>query len=186
MADYAGDMSIVLEVMDENQNTALVRVNLFSPTIDSIAGSIGGLATAIYGGVGGTGKVVNALSALTNAKIVRAGFTASFDFAARPATESGAYKWVWQHARTTWLDGLGGRASLSIPAPVDGLFLAAAPALTTVDPANTNLAALVTAVQAAATAGSLTTRSGGTPLAQFTGGQLVQGKPPRRRHTLGQ
>ena len=193
MADYNGTISIILEVQDFNSTPSLFRVNLSAPTIDGNAATLGQLMTLIYGGSGGTGKIVNALTGLTNGKITRAGFSAMADFAAPPSSETGKYELVTTKAHATFLDGGIGRQTLSIPAPVDALFLGSGVPgqLSTMTPsvwstASTIGQALQTAVQAFATAGSFTTLAGGTPLNQFGGGAIRQGHAPRRRHNLGQ
>ena len=122
-----------------------------------------------------------AVAALSNAKLIRAGFAFDYDYAQEPATESGVYELVQQKARLQGGDGNGGFMSLSVPAPKDAIFLTSADNnLIVVNPA----AGLITTNLPIIAAGVGTAR-GGAPFAQFFGGQLVEGKPRRRRVLQG-
>jgi hypothetical protein len=75
--------------------------------------------------------------------------------------------------------------SLSVPAPKDGLFLTSADNnLIVVNPAATILTNFQSALTNSGT-GIFGTPRGGSAFAQFFGGQLVEGKPRRRRVLQG-
>ena len=121
--------------------------------------------------------------AATNAKVIRLGWGWDAEYAQEPSSETGTYELVIQKARLQGGDGAGGFMSVSIPAPKDGLFLTeASENLVVVSPTSDLLTALQDAL---AGAGIFPTPRGGKPFQQFFGGQLVEGKPRRRRVLQG-
>ena len=135
--------------------------------------------------------VANTWQALTNAKIVRIGWQIDFDFAAEPTGETGDYEYVQSKASLNFEDGNGGKSRLMVPAPVNGLFLTGLGMQTVVDPslaAGTGIIGkFVTSMHALTGLGpGIPTPRGGNWGTQFFGGQLVVGKPPRRRRIQSQ
>jgi hypothetical protein len=166
------------EIQDNRGFRSNMSINMFEPDIDASVTVLGDIAT----GVEAVGTVVQAL---TNAKVVKSGFTMSFDYAQEPSSETGVYELVIQKARLQGGDGAGGFMSLSVPAPKDGLFLTSADNnLIVVNPAATLLTNFQSALTNSGT-GIFGTPRGGSAFAQFFGGQLVEGKPRRRRVLQG-
>jgi hypothetical protein len=132
--------------------------------------------------------LAGAIQALTNAKVVRAGFAAMADFASEPSSESGKQQFVQSKAKLHFLDGKGYQNAISIPAPVDALFLTGVGMQTVVNPA-LSLAGgggIIGALQTAVANSGAKTPSGGVWGTQFQGGELVIGKAPKRRRIQGQ
>jgi hypothetical protein len=166
---------IVLEFQDNRGFRGLTRINMFRPDIstDSTVNS------ALYADVV---AVAAAVAAGSNSKLVRVGYSWDFDYAQEPSSETGTYQLVQQKARLDGGDGNGGFQHMSIPAPVDAMFLTTTQDdLIVVDPAST----VVTGIQAALAAGVFKTPRLGQPFSQFFGGQLIEGKPRRRRVLQG-
>lgn len=190
---FSAALDVVLEVEDQAGQHSIVRINagyaqnILTNTDTLWTNTASAVLQTIFSNGGGA-DVVTAFAALTNAKIVRAGYAVNADWAAEPTGESGKQQYVQSKARTQWMDGHGIRAALSIPAPVDALFLTGVGMQTVVNPALSLaggggiLGALQTAV---ATMGGLTAGRG-VPLSIFNGGQLVIGKAPTKRRIQGQ
>lgn len=172
------NVSYDFEIQDNRGFRSTLSFNAFSVDIDTEAAAVSDLAAA-------TEALGTAVQALTNAKVVRTGFSMNFDYAQEPSSETGVYELVIQKARLQGGDGAGGFMTASIPAPKDALFLTSADNnLIVVNPA----AGILTALQAAlvhTTPGMFPTPRGGSVFAQFFGGQLVEGKPRRRRVLQG-
>lgn len=165
---------VTMEFQDNRGFRANVVLNGYVPDITSGTTTIPTVqAEAI--------AVATAVANMSNAKLIRTGFAFDYDYAQEPSTETGTYQLVQQKARLQGGDGNGGFMSISIPAPKDAIFLTSADNnLIVVDPTS----ALVTAFQAAASAGVETPRGGG-PFTQFFGGQLREDKPRVRRVLQG-
>lgn len=160
-------------VQDNRGFKANVEVLAYDADVSTDATTIGGLYT-------NTANVGTAIGNMTNAKVVETGFSFSWAFAQEPSSETGTYELVIQKARLNFGDGHITRNHLSIPAPKDALFLTGSQDnLIVINPSGS----LLTALQSAA--GGLVSPSGGTILSQFFGGQLVEGKPRRRRVLQG-
>lgn len=161
-------------VQDDRGFKANVRATGYIPDVSADSS----LVSAVYTRIAAIGT---ALAACTNAKIVQSGMSWEWSIAQEPATESGTYELVIQKARLNWGDGTVLRSHTSVPAPVDALFLAASSEnLIVVNPASTQLTGLQTAINA-----FLVSPAGEGIASQFFGGQLVQGKPRRRRVLQG-
>lgn len=160
-------------VQDNRGYRSNVSVKTWFADISTSTGTLGAIWTDTAG-------IVTALTAMTNAKIVRAGFSFDADHAQEPSSETGTYQLVIQKAKLRGGDGNGGSEAVEIPAPKDALFLSSGTDnLIVVNPAATGITGFQTSL-----AGLGTTR-GGVPFSQFFGGQLVQGKPRRRRVVQG-
>src|SRR5215469_1025772 len=172
------NVEFIYEIQDNRGFRSRVRISMFEPDIDASVSTLGDIA-------GGAEAVGTVLQAMYNAKVVRSGFAFNFDYAQEPSTETGTYELVMQKARLQGGDGNGGFMSLEVPAPKDALFLTSADSnLIVVNPAAT----ILTNFQAAlnnANSGIFPTARGGSSFAQFFGGQLVEGKPRRRRVLQG-
>lgn len=188
------NIEVSAEFQDNRGFRSNATIHLFTPALDTGAGlfdvSVGSLWT-FY--MNGATSVLGALAAMSNAKVIRQSIAIHANYAQEPTSETGEYQLVQDKARLEFGDGLGGFASLSVPAPKDALFLTSSQDnLIVVNPASS----LVTALQAAFTT-SITqaaigavpgllpsgTPRGGTWGAQFFGGQY-QGHRSRRRRVL--
>jgi len=166
------------EIQDNRGFRSNASVTMFDPDLDGSTITLGDIAA----GAAAVGTVVQAM---TNAKVVKSGFTFSFDYAQEPSSETGVYELVLQKARLQGGDGAGGFMSISIPAPKDALFLTSADNnLIVVNPTATILTNFQAALVNSGT-GIFPTARGGSAFAQFFGGQLVEGKPRRRRVLQG-
>lgn len=176
MTAVPSNFKITCEFQDNRGFRALADINLYVPDISADAAVVSAKYTYVAG-------VAAALALASNSKLIRVTFAYSFDYAQEPSTETGTYELVIQKARLNGGDGNGGFMRVSIPAPKDTLFLTTADAnLVVVNPAST----LVTGLQAAlAASGDYPTPRLGASFAQFFGGELVQGKPRRRRVLQG-
>jgi len=162
------------EVQDDRGFRAHMRLTGFIADVSAATVHLSVIA-------GNAGAIGTALQAMTNAKIVSTGFAMRFDIAQEPTSESGVYQLVEQGAILSFGDGNTGRERLTIPAPVDALFLTGgADNLIVVDPA----ASVLTALQSATTT-DIVTATGGQWGAQFFGGQLKGTKPRVRRVLQG-
>lgn len=176
MVAVPANFAIDLEFQDNRGFRARTTINQFEADISTDANVVSADYTVVLATAG-------AVAAMSNAKLVKIGFRYDFDYADEPSSETGTYQLVQQKARMTGLDGRGGFNAISIPAPKDTLFLTSADNnLVVVNPASS----LVTDLQTALAAGPYTTPRGGAVFAQFMGGQLVGGKPRRRRVLQGQ
>lgn len=162
-----------LVIQDDRGFRSHLRMVGFQPDISTAAAAL----HAVYTNMAGIGT---AIAAMTNAKVVSTGFGFEFDIAQEPSSETGTYQLVSQGAHLLFGDGNTTKLSVTIPAPIDGLFLTTTQDnLIVVDPS----AATLTAFQTAAA--GLSTPGGGTWGAQFFGGQLRSQKPRRRRVLQG-
>jgi hypothetical protein len=166
------------EVQDNRGFRSNMSISMFDADIDANVTALQDIATGV--------EAVGALLQLvTNAKIIKSGFTMAFDYAQEPSSETGVYELVIQKARLQGGDGAGGFMSLSVPAPKDALFLTSADNnLIVVNPGATILTNLQAGL-ATSNTGLFPTPRGGAPFNQFFGGQLVEGKPRRRRVLQG-
>jgi len=172
------NVTLMYTIQDNRGYRANVQFNEF---ISDIEGSVEALGDIHTGSV----AVGTALQALTNAKVVKSGWSYSYDYAQEPSSETGVYELVIQKAGLQGGDGAGGFMRAAIPAPKDALFLTTADNnLIVVNPAAGILTALQAALLNSAT-GQFPTPRGGSAFAQFFGGQLVEGKPRRRRVLQG-
>jgi hypothetical protein len=161
-------------IQDDRGFRSNVRINAYLPHIDTVTTPL----DTVYTDVAAIGT---ALAAMTNAKVVSTGFFATFDIAQEPSSETGTYQLVEQKAALLFGDGNTLKERIEIPAPIDGLFLTTTQDnLVVVDPT----AATLTAFQAAVGA-LFNSPTGGVLMSQFFGGQLVGGKPRRRRVLQG-
>lgn len=185
---------MIAEIQDQSGQHSTIRVNFaYTPDIATDATNFWSVISLyqMFGTLlnpNNANDVARNLQALTNAKIVRLGFIIDSDWAGEPTSESGTYKYVQSKASTHWMDGAGGKQSMAIPAPVDGLFLTGLGMQTVIDPTTFTGGTghlLYNFQHELATLGALTP-TGGVWGAQFFGGQLVQGKPPRRRRIQSQ
>lgn len=173
MAAVPANRAINLLFQDNRGFKSSARVESFEPDISANGNTLASAYTEVVAAAG-------AVAAMSNTKLVRIGFAYEFDYAQEPSTETGSYELVIQKAKIRGGDGSGGFSFLDIPGPKDAIFLTAGQDnLIVVNPASS----LITAFQASV-AGLISPR-GGTPWAQFFGGQLVQGKPRRRRVVQG-
>lgn len=166
-------------VLQDNRGfRSAVRIN--GMVIDASASA---LTIAQAFAVISTSGIATALQAMSNAKIISQGFSIRYDFAQEPSTETGTYELVQQKARLNFADGAITRSFLDLPAPVDALFLTSGQDnLVVVNPASSLITNLQTATAATH---AFASRGQGTIFSQFFGGQLVQGKPRRRRVIQG-
>lgn len=187
-------VAALFEVQDQSGQHSTIRVNYgYSPDITVDTTNYWSVFTLqqIVGTIinpNNANDVARNFQALTNAKVVRVGFLVDTDWAGEPMAESGTYKYVQTKASTSWMDGQGGKERMAIPAPVDTLFLTGVGMQTVVDPAGFTGGTghlLYNFQHELAGAGALTP-TGGIWGSQFFGGQLVQGKPPRRRRIQSQ
>jgi hypothetical protein len=172
------NVTYMFTVQDNRGFRANIQFNGFIVDTDASTDALGDIAAA-------TTAIGAAVQGLTNAKVVKTGVGFSWDYAQEPSSETGVYELVIQKARLDGGDGAGGFMTAQIPAPKDSLFLTAASEnLIVVNPAATTLVALQTALNHG-TAGVYPTPRGGSIFGQFFGGQLVEGKPRRRRVLQG-
>jgi hypothetical protein len=179
------ESAALIEFEDQQGQRALVRINFgFTPDILTDAGAwyannASGLFAKVFDPAAGT-DITRTVAAMSNAKVVRVGLLFTSDWSVEPTGEAGLHKYVQEKARLTFRDGSGGVEHLSIPAPIDGLFLTGVGMQTVVDPALAVAGVIKNLMTAVAGTAALTPR-GGTWGSQFFGGQLATGKPPRRR-----
>lgn len=158
---------------DDRGFRARIKILSFIPDI-SVA------AEQLHTAASQAGAVGTALQAATNAKIVSTGFGYDFDIAQEPSSETGTYQLVNQGAHLTFGDGTVLKEFLTIPAPVDSMFLTTTQDnLIVVDPTSTAITGLQTALA------PFPSPAGGVVFSQFFGGQLRAQKPRRRRVTQG-
>lgn len=161
-------------VQDNRGFKALVRFNGYIADVSAGAATL----AAYYANFAALGT---ALQATTNAKVVESGMSLDWAIAQQPTTETGTYELVIQKAKLNFGDGTVERSHVSIPAPKDALFLtSASDNLVVINPAAATLTALQAAINTA-----LSSPAGPGPASQFFGGQLVEGKPRRRRVLQG-
>lgn len=173
MAAVPSQISAVLEVQDVNGYTAITKVPMWLADISADAGDAGGNYALIQ-------ALATAVAAATNGKIVRQAMTYEFNLAQRPTGSPALYPNVNQRASMHFSTGFGERMAMSIPAPKASIFVTTPPDEgLVVDPANS----LVLAVIAAVT--SMSARGSNTLFNEFNGGQLIGGKPRKRRVLLG-
>lgn len=164
MAVYDG--AYIFQVTDVNGDTAEVSVAVAAgdtSTIAAAASAAAALATAIQ--------------ATTNGKITSQGFRVGFIKAqisagTAPPPANATYPSVTDGARLTFANSAGGRRSVTVPAPLLTDFITGS---NTVNASDTNIAALITAVEAVSDIGG-----GATNL--YEGGVKV-GRHARRRTT---
>lgn len=172
------NVSLSYVVQDNRGFKAQVRFEMFIADASASATPVSDIIT-------GASAVGAALRAMSNAKVVQNGFGIDYIYAQEPTSESGTYQLVQQKARLEGGDGRGGFMSAQVPAPKDAIFLTtASEKLIVVDPAATTLVALQAALNSAG-AGIFPTARGGSSFAEFFGGQLIEGKPRRRRVLQG-
>lgn len=142
----------------------------------------------------GSSSIAGRAGSCSNAKLVETSFEVSTNYAQEPTSESGKYPLTRNKAKLQFGDGNGLQSFVSIPAPVDALFLTSGQDnLIVVNPAATVLTNLQAAFAAQSDQGAVAdqsygkypTASGGTYGSQFFGGQLTNAKPPRRRVRQG-
>jgi hypothetical protein len=179
------DIWINIETQDQAGFRANSRLNVgYLPDGTISTAVVGDLINEVF--ANGASSVAGAFAAMTNAKVVRVSIGFDMDWATEPTGESGSYKYVITKARALYEDGKGEKEVLSIPAPKDSLFLTGTGMQTTLDPTNTSLVGSTSLPHYVGLYGPWTTARGGTWGAQFFGGQLVNGKPRRRRVNQGQ
>jgi len=167
------NFDLTFTIQDNRGFRSLASFRSFIPDIEST----GEVLDDIWTGVDG---VRVAVAAMSNAKVVGVDFGYKYAIAQEPTSETGVYELVQQKAKLQGGDGNGGFMSVEIPAPKDALFLTTASEnLVVVNPA----ASILTAMQSSLTV--MTTARGGHPFQLFFGGQLVEGKPRRRRVLQG-
>jgi hypothetical protein len=167
------NLALHFVVQDNRGFKANVKVSAFDVDVSADGVTV----ETFYGEVA---SVITALQAMTNAKVVKAGFGWSFDYAQEPSTETGTYELVVQKAKLLGGDGAGAFMSVEIPAPKDALFLTSADNnLIVVNPTASGITGFQTSLAGFATA------RGGAPFSQFFGGQLIGAKPRRRRVLQG-
>lgn len=177
MTAVPANIEVGMVVQDKQGFRSNVRITGFNPDL-SVDGN------TLSSQLGNYLALAAAVQAMTNAKIVKISFGYSFDYAQEPSSESGTYELVIQKAKLRGGDGMGGFSATEIPAPKDGLFLTSGQDnLIVVNPSSALLTTATTGFLA--TAQSLPSPRGGSQFQQFFGGQLVQGKPRRRRVVQG-
>lgn len=158
---------------DDRGFRALMRINALIGDILTGTTTLASIGTA-------AASIGTAVQACTNAKIVETGFSITFDYAQEPTTETGTYQLVNQGAHLEFGDGRISKEFLTIPAPVDAMFLTTSQDnLIVVNPASSQITGLQSATSGFASIGD------GTVFAQFFGGQLRAQKPRRRRVLQG-
>ena len=193
VATIPGRAAYLIEIQDITGQRARLQFNVedtpdYQVAPDTFFQQTLGTAMQNVYSKGAVADVVTAVAALTNAKVVRAGLLITADWASEPTSESGKNIYVQTKASLNFIDGFGGKNRVLIPAPVDGLFLAGVGMQNVVNPA-LSLAGgggIIGALQTALVRGTPLTANGGSYGAQFEGGQLIQGKAPRRRRIQGQ
>lgn len=173
------NVSLIMEFQDNRGFRATVRIpSLFSADITSTGVVLDDIWSA-------SNAVFAAVQAMSNAKLIKAGWQFDALYAQEPSSETGVYQLVIDKAKLNGGDGNGGFQHIEIPAPKDALFeTTTQDNLIVVNPG----AGILTTFQGTlnhATAGMFATPRGGSAFAQFFGGQLVQGKPRRRRVLQG-
>ena len=157
-------LEFVATVQDGHGDVAVVR-------FPSYLADITANATATSAWYTNAQALFASLAACINGKIVKESFNFSFNRAQKPAGPLDTYAHVYQAGEFFVGDGGLERARISIPTPLTSDFQADG---ITVNPADTNVAALISAVEAHC-AGS----SGGS-LNEYLGGRFREGKPRRR------
>lgn len=193
------NITLTLTFQDNRGFKSQTRVSLFANDI-STGGSFAGTTVASLFNLvtDPTNGVAQAIAAMSNAKLVKIDIAFGYDYAQEPASETGTYQLVIQKAKLRLGDGNGGFNSIEIPAPKDALFLSSGTDnLIVVDPTSSligggsGLQAAFTHsyTQGALGAGTVSwvtqTPRGGTFASLFNGGELIQGKPRRRRVVQG-
>jgi hypothetical protein len=171
------EISVNAVMQDTNGYKSLVVVRF--PWLDLSINN--GPTDVLFSLYGPAQTYFSALQALSNAKIVEESYVMTFNKAQRPTNSPALYPNVNQRALGRFGNSTGLTAHVSVPAPVAGMFVSSPPdAGLVINPTGTNVPAWIAAVEA------LTAVTTGTALLnEFNGGQLVGGKPRRRRVVLG-
>jgi hypothetical protein len=162
------NLEYVFEFVDVNGDTANVRI----PSNQGDARTIAQLATT-------AGALGAAITACSNAKGIRTGVNILFTEAqlivgTAPPTNA-EYSSVTDGARLQFANGVGSRAAITIPAPLEADFGSSS---NVVDSTNANIAALITAYAADAS------DKGGVAFNLYKGGIKVGKRARRRRSSL--
>lgn len=164
MPAVPGEIHYVATVQDAHGDVAVVKFPAADLDISTEANAL-----SVY--YGRTEALLTALAACMNVKIVKHGVNFSWSRAQKPAGPLSTYAHVYQQAFLNFGDGGLERARITIPGPktsdlmTDGI---------TVNPADANVAPLITAIEANCTGTS------GNALNEYLGGRFREGKPRRR------
>jgi hypothetical protein len=154
----------VATVQDAHGDIGVVRFQSHVPDISSDADTVAAVYTSAE-------SLFTALAACMNVKIVEHSWNYHYSRAQKPTGPLSTYAHVYQHLLLNFGDGGTERMRVSIPGPkttslmTDGI---------TANPGDTNVAALIAAIEAACVAQS------NNPFNEYLGGRFSEGKPRRR------
>ncbi len=164
MTAVPSQLEYVFTVQDAHGDTAVVKMPQWIPDISAEAGTLGAFYTQAQ-------ALATALAACLNGKIVEIGMTQHWSRAQKPTGPLPTYAHVYQAGFLEMGDGGNERTRISMPTPKTTDFLTDG---ITVNPADTNVAALITAVEATCTS------KANSPFNEYLGGRFREGKPRRR------